>query len=100
MAMPTMRLAAVAVSGALLAGCQDGAALTSASRELEEAAAAQSSLVGQQAPDFTLRDQGNEPVALRDQRGKWLVLYFYRDEDTPACACQAASLAKGPPAGE
>ena len=33
--------------------------------------------VGQQAPDFTLKDQQNQDVSLADYRGKNVVLLFY-----------------------
>jgi peroxiredoxin Q/BCP len=32
---------------------------------------------GQQAPDFTLRDQDGREVTLSDLRGRRVVLYFY-----------------------
>ncbi len=34
--------------------------------------------IGQQAPDFTLRDQAGKRVSLSDARGKKAVLVFYR----------------------
>jgi thioredoxin-dependent peroxiredoxin len=37
---------------------------------------------GQPAPDFTLPDQGGEPVTLSDRRGETVVLYFYPRADT------------------
>jgi peroxiredoxin Q/BCP len=30
-----------------------------------------------QAPDFTLLDQDRQPVSLTDQRGHWVVLWWY-----------------------
>ncbi|HEV2061951.1 MAG TPA: thioredoxin-dependent thiol peroxidase [Solirubrobacteraceae bacterium] len=47
---------------------------------------------GQQAPDFTLPDQDGEPVALRDLRGRRVVLYFYPKADTPGCTTQACGI--------
>jgi peroxiredoxin Q/BCP len=47
--------------------------------------------VGQQAPDFSLKDQTGTIVRLKDFRGKFVVLYFYPKDDTPGCtkeACQ------------
>lgn len=38
---------------------------------------------GQLAPDFTLPNQENEPVALSSLRGRPVVLYFYPKADTP-----------------
>jgi thioredoxin-dependent peroxiredoxin len=44
------------------------------------------------APDFTLRDQNNKPVSLRQFRGKKVVLYFYPKADTPGCTVQACGI--------
>ena len=44
------------------------------------------------APDFTLPDETNSQVNLKDFAGKWLVLYFYPKDDTPGCTIQACSL--------
>jgi thioredoxin-dependent peroxiredoxin len=38
---------------------------------------------GAQAPDFTLPDDENQPVSLRDQLGHWLLLWWYPKADTP-----------------
>ncbi|MDQ2774577.1 MAG: peroxiredoxin [Acidobacteriota bacterium] len=45
--------------------------------------------VGQTAPDFTLPSQDGSAVALNGFRGKWVVLYFYPKDNTPACAIEA-----------
>jgi thioredoxin-dependent peroxiredoxin len=37
------------------------------------------------APDFTISRDGGGQIALRDFRGKRLVLYFYPKADTPGC---------------
>ena len=47
---------------------------------------------GEQAPDFTLPDQDGSSVALRDLRGRRVVLYFYPKADTPGCTAQACSI--------
>lgn len=47
---------------------------------------------GQTAPDFTLPDATGEPVALKDLRGGWVVLYFYPKASTPGCTTQACSV--------
>jgi peroxiredoxin Q/BCP len=39
--------------------------------------------VGDQAPDFTLRDQDNQTVRLSDYKGRRLLLWFYPRADTP-----------------
>ena len=47
---------------------------------------------GQSAPDFTLPDQEGKAVTLSQQRGKWVVLYFYPKDDTPGCTKEACSF--------
>ncbi|MGH9046310.1 MAG: thioredoxin-dependent thiol peroxidase [Acidimicrobiales bacterium] len=47
--------------------------------------------VGDKAPTFSLLDQDNQKVALKDLKGKPAVVYFYPADDTPGCtkeACQ------------
>ena len=39
--------------------------------------------VGDLAPDFAVTGDAGDVVALRDLRGKWVVLYFYPRADTP-----------------
>jgi peroxiredoxin len=36
------------------------------------------SAAGRPAPDFTLRDQDGQPFTLSTQRGKPVLIYFYR----------------------
>lgn len=48
--------------------------------------------IGDSAPDFSLQDQHQKTVSLHDQRGKWLVLYFYPKDDTPGCTTEACSF--------
>lgn len=57
--------------------------------EMEAAAAAQSELAGKPAIDFVLPNQHGTPVSLTEQRGQWVVLYFYPADGTPGCTCQA-----------
>lgn len=38
---------------------------------------------GQAAPAFTLKDAQGEKVALKDLKGKHVVVYFYPKDDTP-----------------
>lgn len=59
---------------------------------MEEAAASRSPIVNRPAPDFTLLNQDDKPVTLSQLRGKWIVLYFYPQDDTPGCACQATEF--------
>src|SRR5256885_15354341 len=44
------------------------------------------------APEFTSLDQNGEKVALKDYKGKWVVLYFYPRADTPGCTIEACSF--------
>ena len=46
---------------------------------------------GVKAPAFSLLDQDEKKVALKDLKGKQVVVYFYPADDTPGCtkeACQ------------
>ncbi len=45
--------------------------------------------VGELAPDFALRDQHGKHHALRDYRGRPVVLYFYPEDDTSTCTEEA-----------
>jgi peroxiredoxin Q/BCP len=38
---------------------------------------------GDAAPDFTARDDRGQTVKMADQRGHWVVLFFYPKDDTP-----------------
>jgi peroxiredoxin Q/BCP len=40
-------------------------------------------LINDKAPDFTLANEEGEKVALKDYRGKNLVLFFFPKADTP-----------------
>ena len=44
------------------------------------------------APEFTLPDQNDETVSLKDFRGKYVVLYFYPRADTPGCTIEACEF--------
>jgi len=46
--------------------------------------------VGQQAPDFTLKDQNQKEVSLKDLRGKNVVLAFYPLDFSPVCSKEHA----------
>ena len=49
------------------------------------------------APVFTLPDQEGKKHSLKDYLGKWVVLYFYPKDNTPACTLEAqdfSALAK------
>jgi peroxiredoxin Q/BCP len=45
--------------------------------------------VGDEAPDFTLRNQEGKQVSLHQYRGKWVVLYFYPKDFTSGCTIEA-----------
>ena len=47
---------------------------------------------GDNAPDFSTRDERGNPVRLSDFRGQKVVLYFYPKDDTPGCTKEACSL--------
>jgi len=45
--------------------------------------------IGDKAPGFCLPDAEKGQVCLKDQRGKWLVLYFYPKDGTKGCTMEA-----------
>jgi peroxiredoxin Q/BCP len=47
---------------------------------------------GRKAPDFTLADASGKKVALKDFRGKDVVVYFYPKDDTPGCTKEACGF--------
>jgi peroxiredoxin Q/BCP len=48
--------------------------------------------VGDNAPDFTLKDGDGRDWKLSDQRGKTVVLLFYPGDNTPVCTKQLCSV--------
>ncbi len=48
--------------------------------------------VGDPAPDFALPDEAGTIHRLADQRGRWTVIYFYPEDDTPGCTTEACSF--------
>jgi thioredoxin-dependent peroxiredoxin len=77
----------VAMAAALMAGgCKP------TPEEMELAASRRSQIIGMEAPGFTLPDQDGNLVTLGNLRGKWVVLYFYPQDDTPGCTCQATEF--------
>lgn len=48
--------------------------------------------VGQEAPDFTLKNERNQDVKLSDQRGKPVVLFFYPLDFSPFCTTEACAF--------
>lgn len=51
--------------------------------------------LGDLAPDFTLEADSGEPFALRDQRGRKLLLVFYPGDGTPVCTRQMCDYRDG-----
>lgn len=49
-------------------------------------------IVGQQAPNFTTKDQNGNQVTLSDFKGKKVVLFFYPKDDTPGCTAEACDF--------
>ena len=47
---------------------------------------------GDKAPAFTGKDANGNKIALKDFKGKKLVLYFYPQDLTPTCTVQACNL--------
>jgi len=48
--------------------------------------------VGATAPAFSLPTDEGKRLALKDLRGKWVILYFYPEDDTDVCTAQACSF--------
>lgn len=48
--------------------------------------------VGDEAPEFQLKDDTGKEVALSDFKGKTVVLYFYPKDDTPGCTKEACDF--------
>ena len=48
--------------------------------------------INEKAPEFTLLDQDGKEVSLSDQKGHWVLLYFYPKDLTSTCTVQACNL--------
>lgn len=44
------------------------------------------------APEFSAKDQDGNDVSLSSYKGKWILLYFYPEDDTPGCTKEACGL--------
>lgn len=44
------------------------------------------------APAFSLPDQDGKVRSLKDYEGKWLLVYFYPNDDTPTCTTEACAI--------
>lgn len=49
---------------------------------------------GDKAPAFTLEMDNGEKVALKDLKGRKVVLYFYPKDDTPGCTKEAIAFSE------
>ena len=49
-------------------------------------------VAGAAAPDVALPDETGTVHRLADQRGRWTVLYFYPEDDTPGCTTEACQF--------
>jgi peroxiredoxin Q/BCP len=47
---------------------------------------------GKAAPAFTLKDANGDKVALKDFKGRNVVVYFYPRDDTPGCTKEACGF--------
>jgi peroxiredoxin Q/BCP len=45
--------------------------------------------VGDKAPNFCLPDKDNKEVCLKDFKDKYIIVYFYPADNTPACTTEA-----------
>jgi peroxiredoxin Q/BCP len=48
--------------------------------------------IGEEIPEFTLKDQEGEHVSKEDLLGSPFVVYFYPKDDTPGCTKEACSF--------
>ncbi len=48
--------------------------------------------IGDEAPAWKLADQQGEKRSLKEFRGKWAILYFYPEDDTPGCTTEACGF--------
>ncbi len=53
--------------------------------------------IGNQAPAFSLPNQDDVEISLRDLEGKWIVLYFYPKDNTPGCTTEACDFTQAVP---
>jgi peroxiredoxin Q/BCP len=48
--------------------------------------------VGDLAPEIALPDETGSIHHLSEQRGRWTILYFYPEDDTPGCTIEACEF--------
>ena len=49
-------------------------------------------VAGDRAPDIALPDETGTIHRLSDQRGRWTLVYFYPEDDTPGCTTEACQF--------
>ena len=47
---------------------------------------------GDRAPDISLPDEAGTIHRLADQAGRWTIVYFYPEDDTPGCTTEACQF--------
>lgn len=47
---------------------------------------------GDQAPDFSLKNQDGKVIHLSDAKGKFVLIYFYPKDETPGCTKEACEF--------
>lgn len=45
--------------------------------------------IGENAPEFCLKDKDRKEVCLKDFKDKYVILYFYPKDNTPGCTTEA-----------
>ena len=50
--------------------------------------------VGEQAPDFSLRDKGGEIHSLNEVNSDYVIVYFYPKDNTPGCTIEAKDFSR------
>jgi peroxiredoxin Q/BCP len=47
---------------------------------------------GEMAPEFALKNQNGAVIRLSEQRGKFVLIYFYPKDETPGCTKEACNF--------
>jgi peroxiredoxin Q/BCP len=50
--------------------------------------------IGDNAPDFCLKNQDEKEICLKNYKGKNVILYFYPKDNTPGCSIEAMTFTK------
>jgi peroxiredoxin Q/BCP len=50
--------------------------------------------IGDKAPDFTVYNQNQEEINLKELKGNWVILYFYPKDNTPGCTKEAVGFSE------